>query len=96
MLARFSQFFQGTQITLPFTLSAYMVRSFEGPDASEQLIGQLTGILAAAAPFSRFLCSLPWGLVSDVTGRKVCSLPWIYVHRLPLSKQMSLWQPRQA
>ncbi|KAK9799374.1 hypothetical protein WJX73_005735 [Symbiochloris irregularis] len=65
-----TQFFQGVQITLPFTLSAYMVRHFEGPDASEQLIGQLTGLMAAAAPFSRFLSSFPLGVVSDYVGRK--------------------------
>ena len=68
-----TQFFQGVQITLPFTLSAYMVRQYQGEGASEQVIGQLTGLLAAAAPFSRFLFSFPLGVVSDYVGRKVRS-----------------------
>lgn len=69
---RLTQFFQGVQLTIPFTLAAYMVRGFE-QDKSEQVIGQLTGLLAAAAPFARFIGSFPWGMVSDYTGRKVCS-----------------------
>ena len=69
------------QITIPFTLSAYMVRRFEGDQASEQVIGQLTGLLAAAAPFSRFLSSFFWGVTSDYTGRKV---GWHFAHILSL------------
>jgi hypothetical protein len=36
---------QGCQTAVPLTLSAYMIRRFEGPHATEQHIGLLTGLL---------------------------------------------------
>ena len=42
---RFNRFAQGIYITLPYTLSVFMVRSFEGSSASEDEIGRNTGML---------------------------------------------------
>jgi hypothetical protein len=55
------------------TVAAYMVRRLMGSDASEQAVGQLTGILAAAGFFSRFLVAYAWGMASDRLGRKACT-----------------------
>lgn len=64
--------FMGTQLTLPYTLSVFMVRDFyQDKGGSEQLIAQLTGLLAATQSFARSLTSLPWGILSDIVGRKV-------------------------
>ena len=64
--------FLGTQLTLPYTVSVFMVRDFyQDKGGSEQLIAQLTGLLAATQSFSRTLSSLPWGIISDIVGRKV-------------------------
>ena len=53
-------------------MQVYMVREFyKDKDNSEQLIAQLTGLLAAMQSFARSLTALPWGLLSDVIGRKV-------------------------
>eukprot|EP00884_Botryococcus_braunii_P021799 jgi/Botrbrau1/8302/Bobra.0251s0028.1 len=66
-----SQFCQGVQITLSYTLAAYMVRRIMGATASEQAVGQMIGLLAAAGFFARFLVAYAWGSVSDTIGRKV-------------------------
>lgn len=53
-------------------MQVYMVREFyKEKDNSEQLIAQLTGLLAAMQSFARSLTALPWGLLSDIIGRKV-------------------------
>ena len=46
-----------------------------GMGKSEQQIGALAGLLAAAGPFPRSISSFPWGMISDRIGRKVTSLP---------------------
>ncbi len=44
----YTQFTQGMQITLPFTIAVYMIRNFEaGGSLSEQRVSRLTGLLAA-------------------------------------------------
>ena len=43
---RSNQFYQGIQITLPYTLSVFVVRHFSKGD--ERTVGQLTGILAGS------------------------------------------------
>ena len=44
----YTQFTQGMQITLPFTIAVYMIRNFEaGGSISEQRVSRLTGLLAA-------------------------------------------------
>lgn len=44
----YTQFSQGMQMTLPFTIAVYMVRNFEtGEHLSEQRVSRLTGLLAA-------------------------------------------------
>ncbi|KAK9822464.1 hypothetical protein WJX81_005081 [Elliptochloris bilobata] len=49
-----------------------MVRDFaRGEGKSEQQIGALAGLLAAAGPFPRSISSFPWGMVSDRIGRKI-------------------------
>jgi len=56
------------------TPGARQVRSFaRGQGKSEQTIGALAGLLAAAGPFPRSISSFPWGVVSDRIGRKVPS-----------------------
>jgi MFS family permease len=56
------------------TPAARQVRSFaRGQGKSEQTIGALAGLLAAAGPFPRSISSFPWGVVSDRIGRKVPS-----------------------
>ena len=52
-------------------VQVYLVRDFSGPGTSEQAIGQLTGLLAAAQSFARSLTAFPWGILSDLIGRKV-------------------------
>ena len=44
---RIVQFYNGIQYSEIFTLAVYVVRRFEGPDASEQRIGQLAGLLVS-------------------------------------------------
>ena len=66
--------FMGCQLFLPYTLAAYMVRDFAKGEYSEQTIGQLTGLLAAASSFARSVTAFSWGLLSDKTGRKVSAL----------------------
>ena len=49
-----------------------MVREiYKDSEDNEQLIAQLTGLLAAMQSFARSLTALPWGLLSDIIGRKV-------------------------
>lgn len=52
-----------------------MVREFyKEKEDNEQLVAQLTGLLAAMQSFARSLTALPWGFLSDIIGRKVpCS-----------------------
>lgn len=53
-----------------------MVRDFYSKQGkSEQLIAQLTGVLAATQSLGRAIASFPWGLISDVIGRKVKRTP---------------------
>ena len=44
---RFNRFTQGIYLTLPFTLSVFMVRAFEGTLASEEAVGSKTGFLVS-------------------------------------------------
>ena len=44
---RSNQFYQGIQITLPYTLSVFVVRHYSQGD--EKTVGQLTGLLAGKA-----------------------------------------------
>lgn len=55
-------------------MQVFMVRDFVAAQGkSEQLIAQLTGLLAATQSLGCAIASYPWGLVSDVIGRKVMS-----------------------
>lgn len=65
----FTQFTQGMQLTLPFTVAVYMVRDWEG-HISEERVSRLTGLLAAVYSSSSFLTALAWGYLSDHIGRK--------------------------
>lgn len=47
---RFNRFAQGIYITLPYTLSVFMVRYFQGSSASEEQIGRNTGVLSCGCP----------------------------------------------
>ena len=53
---RFNRFAQGIYITLPYTLSVFMVRYFQGSSASEEQIGRNTGVLVGSS-LSRFVCT---------------------------------------
>ncbi|KAL0030078.1 hypothetical protein WJX79_005565 [Trebouxia sp. C0005] len=66
----FNRFTTGIYLTLPYTLSVFMVRSFLGSSASEERVGRNTGILAAAASVGQTLSAFMWGAVSDRVGRK--------------------------
>lgn len=44
---RIVQLYNGIQYSEIFTLAVYVVRRFEGPDATEQRIGQLSGLLVS-------------------------------------------------
>ena len=46
---RFNRFAQGIYITLPYTLSVFMVRSFEADNASEESVGRKTGLLVSSS-----------------------------------------------
>lgn len=49
-----------------------MVRDFFAAEGkSEQVIAQLAGLLASTQSLGRAIASFPWGIVSDVIGRKV-------------------------
>lgn len=49
-----------------------MVRDFFSAEGkSEQVIAQLTGLLASTQSLGRAIASYPWGMISDVIGRKV-------------------------
>ncbi|KAK9804936.1 hypothetical protein WJX73_000733 [Symbiochloris irregularis] len=61
--------YQGLQITLVYTLAVYLVRNFQ-PRASEERIGQLTGLLAASFSAAQFVTAFGWGLFMDRFGRK--------------------------
>lgn len=45
---RIVQFYNGIQYSEIFTLAVFVVRRFEGPDASEQTVGQLAGLLVSS------------------------------------------------
>ena len=51
---RIVQFYNGIQYSEIFTLAVYVVRRFEGPNATEQRIGQLAGLLVSNKPISIF------------------------------------------
>lgn len=54
------------------TLQVFLVREiYKDGYHSEQKIAQLTGFLAAASSAARSTTALPWGMASDVVGRKV-------------------------
>ena len=53
---RFNRFAQGIYITLPYTLSVFMVRYFQGSSASEEQIGRNTGVLVGSS-LSCFVCT---------------------------------------
>ena len=44
---RIVQLYNGIQYAEIFVLAVYVVRRFEGPDATEQRIGQLAGLLVS-------------------------------------------------
>lgn len=76
----FSVFFthctQAIHITLPFIISAFMVRDWEedkkgGEAIGEQTIGRLVGLLGASFCASQLLTSYGIGKLSDRIGRKV-------------------------
>lgn len=51
-----------------------MVRDFQtqtGGDTGEQVVGRLTGLLAATFCAAQLVTSYPWGMLSDRIGRKV-------------------------
>lgn len=51
-----------------------MVRDFYAAERkSEQVIAQLAGLLASTQSLGRAIASFPWGMISDVVGRKVLS-----------------------
>jgi hypothetical protein len=47
---RIVQLYNGIQYSEIFTLAVYVVRRFEGPNATEQRIGQLSGLLVTPPP----------------------------------------------
>lgn len=51
-------------------VAVYMVRQYLGDGAPQPQISKLTGILAAIFMSAQFLTSYPWGLFSDIYGRK--------------------------
>ena len=52
-----------------------MVRDFFAAEGkSEQVIAQLTGLLASTQSLGRAIASYPWGMISDVVGRKASPL----------------------
>ena len=51
-----------------------MVRDFFSAEGkSEQVVAQLAGLLASTQSLGRAIASFPWGMISDVVGRKVTS-----------------------
>ena len=54
---RSNQFYQGIQITLPYTLSVFVVRHFSKGD--ERTVGQLTGVLAGSLFAVGCVCCFP-------------------------------------
>lgn len=53
-------------------MQVFLVRDiYKDGDHSEQKIAQLTGFLAAAQSAARSMTALPWGMASDIVGRKV-------------------------
>ncbi|KAK9814275.1 hypothetical protein WJX72_003276 [[Myrmecia] bisecta] len=61
---------QGMCNTIPYTISVYMVRRWYQDRASEERIGQLTGVLAASASAAQVFTAFLWGVISDHIGRK--------------------------
>ncbi len=69
----YTQFSQGMQMTLPFTIAVYMIRNFEsGESISEQRVSRLTGLLAAVYSSAQ-VCS-PFGLACCIR----CE-PWLLI-----------------
>ncbi|KAK9832715.1 hypothetical protein WJX81_003365 [Elliptochloris bilobata] len=61
---------EGVQITIPYVIGVYMIRSFEGPSPDESRVGRLTGTLTSCFCAAQFLTAYCWGLASDQIGRK--------------------------
>lgn len=61
---RFNRFATGIYLTLPYTLSVFMVRSFVGTSASEEEVGRNTGILVS---FVAWTSCMPKSLSTRLT-----------------------------
>ncbi|KAK9841370.1 hypothetical protein WJX74_004626 [Apatococcus lobatus] len=62
---------EATQIELPFVIAVFMVRHWLGANANqEDVVGRMTGLLAATFPAAQFVSAIGWGRVSDGCGRK--------------------------
>lgn len=87
---RFNRFTTGIYLTLPYTLSVFMVRSFLGSSASEERVGRNTGILVS-------LCAsascVHWSLSTCLTPASlppVVSLPVVHVQAAAASVGQTL------
>ncbi|GBF96387.1 MFS general substrate transporter [Raphidocelis subcapitata] len=65
----FTNLAQGVMLTMPFTLSVFMVRAW-APGEGEERVGRLTGALAAAYALAQATTSYAWGVWSSRRGRK--------------------------
>ena len=81
-IIQFAASFHGQVV---FPMIPFLVARYLGSDATEQRIGIYVGPLGAALYFTSFLCSFPWGFLSDRIGRRPVLLMGLFLSNIMIT-----------